>query len=204
MNLSVLHVFALLYQITGKKEYLFFAQNIMDDLAVPPAGNYLRLSLQGVEFYQMPKPRWESLHPIEGILKCTRPLGKRDYREAFQRLWWSMTATDLHNTGGFSTWEQAKGDPYQEGPIETCCTIAYMAVTADMLRLSGDSVAADILELSLFNGGSVPFSPAAAGPPTIPRWRAISGPITSLLVFSAGRVAGFKLLLRQRAPGPLG
>lgn len=160
MNLSVLHVFALLYQITGKKEYLFFAQNIMDDLAVPPAGNYLRLALQGVEFYQMPKPRWESLHPIEGMLEMYAATGEADYREAFQRLWWSMTATDLHNTGGFSTWEQAKGDPYQEGPIETCCTIAYMAVTADMLRLSGDSVAADILELSLFNGGIGSFSPS--------------------------------------------
>mgnify|MGYP000567988221 CR=1 FL=1 len=64
----------------------------------------------------MPKPRWESLHPIEGILEMYAATGEADYREAFQRLWWSMTATDLHNTGGFSTWEQAKGDPYQEGP----------------------------------------------------------------------------------------
>lgn len=160
MNLSVLHTFAILYQMTGRQAYLDFARHVLDDFTVPPAGDYLRLALAGEEFYRMPKPRWESLHPIQGILELYAATGETQYRRAFEHLWWSMTATDLHNTGGFSTWEQAVGNPYAEGPIETCCTIAYMAATVDMLRLTGLSTVADLLELCTFNSGMGSFSPS--------------------------------------------
>lgn len=160
MNLAVVHAFAILYQMTGEKAHLTFAERVLEDFSVPPAGDYLRLALTGQEFYQMPKPRWESLHAIQGILELYAATGNGDYRQAFEHLWWSITSTDVHNTGGFSTWEQAKGTPYAEGPVETCCTIAYMAATVDMLRLTGLSVVADVLELSTLNGGLGSLSPS--------------------------------------------
>lgn len=160
MNLSVVHTFAMLYRKTGKKEYLQFAEEVVKDLEVPPAGDYLRQALQGVEFYQMPKPRWESLHPIQGMLELYAATNDEKYRKAVEHIWWSITATDVHNTGGFSTWEQAMGSPYREGPIETCCVIAYMALTVDMLRLTGNSVIADVLELSTLNSSMGSFNPS--------------------------------------------
>ncbi len=160
MNLSVVHTFAMLYRKTGKTEYLRFAEEVVKDLEVPPAGDYLRQALQGVEFYQMPKPRWESLHPIQGLMELYAVTNDEKYRKAVEHIWWSITSTDVHNTGGFSTQEQALGSPYRRGPIETCCVIAYMALSADMLRLTGNSVIADMLELSTFNSSMGSFNPS--------------------------------------------
>jgi len=33
-------------------------------------------------FYQTPKPRWESLHPIVGLADCSRVTGDDSYRQA--------------------------------------------------------------------------------------------------------------------------
>ena len=45
------------------------------------------------------------------------------------------------------------GSPYLPGSQETCCTVAWGAISAKVLRLSGNSVVADELELSLYNAG---------------------------------------------------
>jgi DUF1680 family protein len=58
----------------------------------------------------------------------------------------------VHNAGSFSSGEQATGNPYAPGAIETCCTIAWMALSVDMLRLTGDPHVADELERSTYNG----------------------------------------------------
>lgn len=160
MNLSVLHSFALLYQKTQKPTYLQFAQQIVEDFSKDGCGDFYRQALAGVDFYKMPLPRWEGLHAIEGLELLYEITGNEDYRRAFEHLWWSMTRTDLHNTGGFTTEEQAIGTPFKDGKIETCCTIAYMAVTVDMLRLTGNSICADVLEWCTLNSGIAAFSPS--------------------------------------------
>jgi len=115
------------------------------------AGDYLRTALAGKAFYQCRKPRWESLHPILGLAEAYRATGNADYRKAFEQLWWSIAEYDRHNNGGFSSGEQAQGNPYHGGAIETCCTIAWLATGVEMLKLTGDSVVADELELSTLN-----------------------------------------------------
>jgi hypothetical protein len=152
MNESSIHIFTLLYQETGEPRYMEMAQAIERDWEVPPSGDYVREALAGKAFHQMPKPRWESLHGVQAIAEMYWITGEARYREAFERIWWSIVEGDRHNTGGFSSGEMATGNPYDTGAIETCCTVAWMALTVDQLRLTGDSRAADELELSTWNG----------------------------------------------------
>ena len=160
MNLAPIHSLCLLYEQVGEPLYLKMAREIEKDFETPPAGDYIRTALKGVDFYQTPKPRWESLHPIQGIAELYFTTGDERYRRAFEQIWWSILRTDRHNTGGFSSGEKAQGDPYHQGPIESCCTIAWMALSVDMLRMTGDSVVADELELSTLNSGIGMMSPS--------------------------------------------
>jgi hypothetical protein len=156
MNLAVVHTLCLLYRKTNTARYLEMALQIVDEFAAegpngPLAGDYLRTALDGKEFYQTPKPRWESLHPIMGLAELYWITGEEKYKTAFERIWWSIVKLDRHNNGGFSSGEQAQGNPYHQGAIETCCTIAWIATSVELLRLTGDSIVADEIELSTLN-----------------------------------------------------
>lgn len=149
--MSISHALCLLYQETGEPRYLRMVREIEADWQTPPAGDYVRQALANVPFYQTPKPRWESLHDIQAILSLYEITGDDSYRRAFEQIWHSIRAGDIHNTGGFSSGEQATGNPYDPGAIETCCTVAWMVLSVDMLRLTGDSRVADTLELATLN-----------------------------------------------------
>jgi DUF1680 family protein len=151
MNQAVVHSLALLDRATGESKYLALAEEIVAEFAEPGAGDYLRTGLAGKAFYQTSKPRWESLHAIMGLAELYWITGKEDYRKAFEHHWWSIAQLDRHNNGGFSSGEQAQGNPYHGGAIETCCTIAGMAMSVDMLRMTGNPIVADELELSTLN-----------------------------------------------------
>ena len=156
MNLAVVHTLCLLYRKTETERYLDMALQIVDEFAAegpdgPLAGDYLRSGLAGREFYETPKPRWESLHPIMGMAELYWITGEDQYRTAFEQIWWSIVKLDRHNNGGFSSGEKAQGNPYHQGAIETCCTIAWIAASVEMLRLTENSVVADEIELSTLN-----------------------------------------------------
>lgn len=153
MNLSIAHGLCLLYRETGEERTLRLARRIVDqDWTIPPAGDYVRQALAGKEFWELPKPRWESLHCLLALPELYAITGEAKYRDAFERLWWSIARGDRHNTGGFTSGEQAVGNPYATGAIETCCTVAWSALSVEMLRLTGDPRVADEIELATFNG----------------------------------------------------
>jgi len=156
MNLAPVHALAKLYRMTEIPRYLDMALQIVDEFGAigpegPLAGDYLRQALAGKALFQMPKPRWESLHPILGLAELYWVTGDDNYRKAFEHIWWSIVENDRHNNGGFSSGEQAVGNPYAEGTIETCCTIAWIAMSIEMLRMTRNSVVADEIELSTLN-----------------------------------------------------
>lgn len=150
MNMAVIHGLGRLYRATREPRYLRMMKEIEKDWE--RAGDYLREGEAGTPFFQTPRPRWESLHDLQGLIELYQITGEERYRKAFSSLWWSILRWDRRNTGGFSSGEQATGDPYEPTAIETCCTVSWQALTLDMLRLTGDIRAADELELSFYNG----------------------------------------------------
>ena len=151
MNMAIITALGHLYRLTKEARYFEMMREIEKDWE--RAGDYLRTGLNKTDFYKTPTPRWESLHDLQGLIELYRITGEQKYREAFENHWRSIARTDIHNTGGFSSGEQATGNPYAPGAIETCCTVAWTALTIDMLRLTGDAKIAEYLERTTFNGG---------------------------------------------------
>jgi hypothetical protein len=160
MNYAVIHAFTQLYRVTGKPEYLEMARWVVREWDLPGAGLYLRMALAGHEMSEFPGNRWESLHDFLGMYDMYLLTGEPQFRQVFTRIWHSILKGDRHNTGGFTSGERATGNPYDKGPIETCCTVAWIDLSLAMLKLTGDPLVADELELSTFNGNLGGQNPA--------------------------------------------
>jgi hypothetical protein len=160
MNYGAIHGSVELYARTGRSRYLGMARWVVRQWERPETGQYLRSALEGKPVAQFPAHRWESIHQFEGMVALHEATGDPALRQAAEHIWWDMLAGDRHNTGGFSSGEEMSGNPYDQRAIETCCTVAWMAFTTDMLRLTGDPRMADELELSAFNSalGALPPS----------------------------------------------
>jgi len=198
MNLAPAHSLAMLHAVTKEKRYLDLAMKVVEEFAATdvqgrpnnPAGNYLNAGLRNEPFYKTPKPRWESLHPIMSLAQLYWITGNDDYRTAFENLWWSMLETDRHNNGGFTSGEQAQGSPYRQGAIETCCTIAWIAMSVEMLKLTGSSIVADEIELSTLNSGVGLISRSG-------RWVTYNTPMDGLRLAAPHQIVGHA---REGAP----
>lgn len=190
MNMAIAHGMALLYRATGEPRYLQMALRVVKDWEIPPAGDYLRVALEGREFHECPKPRWESLHDLLVLPELYYITGEEPYRRAFEHYWWSIFRSDRHNTGGFTSGEQATGNPYDPRAIETCCTVAWIVMSVEMLKLTGDPRVADELELSTFNaslGGQHPSG----------RWWTYNTPMDGVKLASA-----HEIVFQSHAGGP--
>ncbi|WP_442482894.1 beta-L-arabinofuranosidase domain-containing protein [Aeoliella sp. SH292] len=181
-NQAIVHSLALLYRKTGNERYLEGAKYVVKDFEAPKAGDYLRQALAGKEFHETPKPRWESLHALLGLAELYWITGEDDYRQAFEHYWWSIAEYDRHNNGGFSSGERAQGNPYDPRAIETCCTIAWMAMSVEMLKLTGNPIVADELELSTLNQVIGSYTPSG-------EWSTYNTPMDGMRVPSTTDIA---------------
>ena len=181
-NLSPAHALCLLHEKTGEPRYLQLAERLAEELSAegpdgPLSGDFIRAALAGRK-YSETQPRWEYLHMLMALPELYYGTGDSRYREAFEHIYWCIVEGDRHNNGGFSSGERAIGNPYATLPIETCCTIAWIAMSVEMLRLTGNSVVADEIELSTFN--SVVGLHSASG-----RWVTYDTPMDGLRLASA-------------------
>jgi hypothetical protein len=160
-NESMSNAIAVLYRMTGEQRYLDMANYFVHEVANEKAGvRYLLSGRERKPVDDFPVRRWESVHNIQTLAELYWATGDEEYRRAFEHLWWTLRRSERHNTGGFSTNEGLLGTPYNPGTIETCCTVAWIVLSIDMLKLSGDSRVADEIEWSTLNSalGSVPYN----------------------------------------------
>ena len=151
-NRGISHGYAMMYQITGEKKYLDEAERIIiEDCKGDPSGWY-NTALRGRHFYQSNNNRWEILHMMMTLGILYEETGNEEYYDVMSILWYDILETDIHNTGGFTTNEGAQGNPYMDGVIETCCTIAWLAFTNEFYKYSQSVEVADEFERSYYNG----------------------------------------------------
>ena len=188
MNLAPLHMFAILHKETKEARYLDFCREMLCDLESPEAGGYISHTLGGGEYYQCRKPRWESMHIIMGLAELSDCTGDPAYFEVALKIFRSIRKTDVHNTGGFSTDEQAVGNPFGDGAIELCCVIAFNALANILFLKTDDLQIADFLEISHFNAILGSFSPSG-------RWSTYNTPM------NGARKANYHDIVFQSRPG---
>ena len=152
VNHAISHGYCVMYQFTGNERYLKEAIRIVEE-EWPKRGDWMNNALSGKEFYSAPNDmnRWEALHPIMTLSSLYEITGEKRYLDALANTWHSITRTDLHNTGGFTSAEAACGNPYAPGAIETCSCVAWVGLGVEYLRQARQSYIADELELSYFN-----------------------------------------------------
>jgi DUF1680 family protein len=122
---------------------------------------------------------------IAEMFRCTK---KSIYLDVASKIFYSCLKTDVHNTGAFSTDEQAIGNPYKNGNIETCCVIAFNALASEIYRLNGDPAIIDFLERSHYNAVMGYCSPSG-------RWSTYNTPMEGT------KCANYHSIVFQSRPG---
>ncbi|MGD9813347.1 MAG: beta-L-arabinofuranosidase domain-containing protein [Bacilli bacterium] len=150
-NRGIAHGYAILYQITKEEKYLAEAERIILIDCQDDTGWY-KFALEEKSFYTSSSARWEVLHMMMTLGILFEETKNQEYYAVMEFLWNDILATDIHNSGGFTTNEGAIGDPYIEGVIETCCTIAWAAFTNEYYKTNREVKTVDELERSYFNG----------------------------------------------------
>ncbi|MBR1581701.1 MAG: glycoside hydrolase family 127 protein [Bacilli bacterium] len=150
-NRAIAHAYALMYQVNKEEKYLNEAERIIMQDCQDQSGWY-KTALRGGNFYRSSSARWEVLHMIMTLGILFEETKNEEYYNVLEQIWYDIQSTDIHNTGGFTTNEGAIGDPYKDGVIETCCTIAWCAFTNEFYKYSKKVEVLDELERSYFNG----------------------------------------------------
>lgn len=178
---SILEPMVLLYQRTGEQKYLNFANNIVTDWGVsnkfiPQGLRLVENALAGVPPLKMGAPKaYEMMSCFEGLCELYRVTGQRPYLDAAVKFGQSIRQTERMLIGSGSNQELwCDGVRSQtevlEQPLETCVTVTWMKLCLQLLRLTGDPVWADELEISLYNALAGAMTPTG-------RWWAYFSPL---------------------------
>ena len=158
-NSSIIEPVALLYQRTGNPKYLAFAQSIIAQWNAPyrtaPQGiHLLEKALEGAPPLQ--NHAYAIMSCFEGVCELYRATGDRQYLDAAVRFGQSVRRHERMIDGSASNHElfcegARSQTEFLEKPQETCATVTWIKLCAQLLRLTGDPVWADEMELSLYN-----------------------------------------------------
>jgi DUF1680 family protein len=163
VNYSILEPIVLLYERSGEKKYLDYANYIVDSWSKP--GKYSKTGARLIENAEAGIPLVDSevLHSyvlmscFEGLCELYRVTGQQRYLDASIKVAQSIKKYELMIDGSLSNHEMWYNGALEqtemlEMPSETCATATWMKLCYQLLRLTGESRWADELEVSLYNG----------------------------------------------------
>lgn len=169
---SILEPVALLYQYTGEKRYLDFANYIIENQHKSKFGmDFFRKMRDGWVITDVfPKPgdkvygryaaggskAYETTSCFEGLLEMYRITGNPDYLKASENLASSVRDTETLITGSSSInekWRCAKLAQHSDTEKwqETCVSATWLKFCTQLLRLTGKSIYAGDIELTAYN-----------------------------------------------------
>lgn len=159
---SILEPIVLLHARTGDPRYLELARDLVTNWEKPnkflPQGLQLIASaLEGVPPLKIASPKaYEMMSCFEGLCELYRVTGDARHLRAALQFAHSIRRTERMINGSGSNHELwCDGVRTQtellEQPVETCVTVTWMKLCHQLLRLTGDPLWADEMEVSLFN-----------------------------------------------------
>jgi len=154
---SVLEPMVTLYQFTGDKRYLDFAQYLVQSWNEPGGPRIIDnlLTLKQVNRTANGKA-YEMLSNLVGLCELARVTGDRQYLIPVLNAWADITARRLYLTGTASQGEFFRDDfALPNGPDahvgEACVTVTWIQLNSQLLRLTGEARFGEELERSFYN-----------------------------------------------------
>ncbi len=189
LNRAILNGLGKLYRATQEPRYLAMMRVVEADWTESESrGRQGRETASGASDR---RNRGGSLQATQGLLELFRITGQPVYRDAFTNRWWTLLGTGRRPSGAFAVPEISGAEPGDPDRDATCATAAWMALTVDMLRVSGEGRAADELELSTFNAAAGAQHPSG-------RWWSAASPLNGM------REPSSRVHADQAAPGMAG
>jgi DUF1680 family protein len=160
---SILEPIVLLYQRTGNVNYLNFAKYIVGQWSIP--NKYTSRGLMIIEDALAGLPplkiastahAYSIMSCFEGVCELYRATGDKKYLDAAVKFANGIRLTERMICGSCSNQEiwcdgVREQTELLEQPIETCATVTWMKYCYQLLRITGDPVWADEMEISLYN-----------------------------------------------------
>jgi uncharacterized protein len=152
---SVLEPMVLLYRLTGEPRYLDFCKYILRAWEQPNGPHIISrlLELKRVDKVGNGKA-YEMLSCLNGALEFYRITGDKKILAACLNAWSDIVAHREYLTGAMSYREHFHGDfdlPNVNNVGETCVTVTWLQLNAQLLRLTGEARFADELERVILN-----------------------------------------------------
>lgn len=163
---SILEPIVRLYKLTGENKYLDFAKEIIETGGTQ-SFNIFETVLEGKVYpYEFPVQKaYEMISCFEGIIEYYRVTGEEKYKQMALNFFKLVADSDITVIGCSGTTEEIYdhskinqfNPKYKEIMQETCVTVTWMKFCYQLLCLTGDSIYADQIEISMYNAflGSV-------------------------------------------------
>lgn len=157
---SILEPVVLLYNITGNKSYLEFADYIVENGGAKGFDIFQAAYEDKLYPYEYPVVKaYEIISCFEGLLEYYKATGKKKWREAVIRFSKRVIDSEITIIGSAGCRHELFNNSklmqtytgYRGLMQETCVTVTWIKFCFRMLKLTGENVYADEIERSVYN-----------------------------------------------------